>query len=127
MLDHLSIQCADFARSAAFYDAVLTPLGVTRVMDFTTPIGEVIGYGVGTKPSFWIGPQTTGSVNREVHIAFQAASRALVREFFESATAQGAEVLHQPRIWPEYHPTYYGAFVRDPDGNNVEAVCHVAE
>jgi catechol 2,3-dioxygenase-like lactoylglutathione lyase family enzyme len=126
VLDHLSIQCADFARSAAFYDAVLAPLGGTRIMDFPTPIGEVIGYGVG-RPTFWIGPQTTGTLNREVHIAFQAASRALVREFFENAKAQGAEVLHEPRVWPEYHATYYGAFVRDPDGNNVEAVCHLPE
>ena len=75
VLDHLSIQCADFARSAAFYDSVLEPLGCRRVMDFTTPVGEVIGYG-DSRPRFWIGPQTTGTVNREVHIAFQAESRA---------------------------------------------------
>ena len=127
VLDHLSIQCADFPRSAAFYDAVLGPLGGRRIMDFTTPLGQVIGYGVDQKPSFWIGPQTTGTVNREVHIAFVASSRALVREFFTAAVAQGMEVLHQPRVWPEYHPAYYGAFVRDPDGNNVEAVCHTPE
>ena len=62
--------------------------------------------------------------NREVHIAFQARSRALVRAFFDAAIAQAAEVLHEPRVLAEYHPAYYGAFVRDPDGNNVEAVCH---
>jgi catechol 2,3-dioxygenase-like lactoylglutathione lyase family enzyme len=89
--------------------------------------GEVIGYGVGQKPSFWLGPLTTGEPNREVHIAFQAPDRAAVRAFFDAAVASGAPVLHAPRLWPEYHPTYYGAFVRDPDGNNVEAVCHAPE
>jgi catechol 2,3-dioxygenase-like lactoylglutathione lyase family enzyme len=79
------------------------------------------------KPSFWIGPQTTGGENREVHIAFEASDRAAVRAFFEAAIGTGAAVLHQPRVWPEYHPDYYGAFVRDPDGNNVEAVCHLPE
>jgi catechol 2,3-dioxygenase-like lactoylglutathione lyase family enzyme len=123
MLDHLSIQCADPAASAAFYDAVLTPLGSARVMDF----GPVIGYGVGGKPTFWIGPLADVSPNREVHIAFQAAGRAAVRAFFDAAVSTGAEVLHEPRVWPEYHPNYYGAFVRDPDGNNVEAVCHLPE
>jgi catechol 2,3-dioxygenase-like lactoylglutathione lyase family enzyme len=127
VLDHFSIQCNDFDRSAAFYDAVLAPLGGHRLMDFPTSVGRAIGYGVGQKPSFWIGSQTTGTLNREVHIAFQAANRAAVLAFFEAAVATGAEVLHQPRLWPEYHPTYFGAFVRDPDGNNVEAVCHAPE
>ncbi len=123
MLDHVAIQCADPAASAAFYDAVLAPLGGQRVLDF----GEVIGYGVPPAPDFWIGPQTTGTGFRESHLAFSAASRAVVREFFAAAAAAGAEVLHEPRLWPEYHPDYYGAFVRDPDGNNVEAVCHAPE
>jgi catechol 2,3-dioxygenase-like lactoylglutathione lyase family enzyme len=123
MLDHLSIQCADVAASAAFYDLALGPLGSTRVMDF----GEVIGYGPEHKPEFWIGPRTTGDGFRESHIAFAAPSRAAVRAFFSAAVAAGAEVLHEPRAWPEYHPGYYGAFVRDPDGNNVEAVCHAPE
>ena len=127
MLDHLSIQCADVERSATFYDAVLAPLGGARIMDFTAGFGHAIGYGFGQKPSFWIGTQTTGTLNREVHIAFVAGNRALVRAFFAAAVAQGAEVLHEPRVWPEYHPAYYGAFVRDPDGNNVEAVCHTPE
>jgi predicted lactoylglutathione lyase len=78
-------------------------------------------------PVFWIGPQASGEGFRESHIAFTAASRAAVRAFFEAAVAAGAEVLHEPRVWPEYHPSYYGAFVRDPDGNNTEAVCHAAE
>jgi catechol 2,3-dioxygenase-like lactoylglutathione lyase family enzyme len=123
VLDHLSIQCADVAASAAFYDTVLAPLGGTRILDF----GPVIGYGVPPMPDFWLGPQNTGEGFRESHIAFSAADRATVRAFFDAAVAAGAEVLHEPRVWPEYHPNYYGGFVRDPDGNNVEAVCHSPE
>jgi len=123
MLDHLSIQCADVAASAAFYDSVLAEVGGGRMMDF----GEFIGYGAAGKPDFWIGRRQTGEGFREAHIAFAAANRAAVDAFFAAALAAGAEVLHQPRLWPEYHPDYYGAFVRDPDGNNVEAVCHAHE
>lgn len=121
MLDHVAIQCADVSASAAFYDAVLAPLGGRRLMDF----GEVVGFGTPPKPDFWLGPQASGEGFRESHIAFAALGRAAVDEFFRVAVAGGAEVLHAPREWPEYHPGYYGAFVRDPDGNNVEAVCHV--
>jgi catechol 2,3-dioxygenase-like lactoylglutathione lyase family enzyme len=123
MIDHLSIQCADVAASAAFYDAVLAPVGGSRVMD----LGDVIGFGVAPSPDFCIGPQATGEGFRESHIAFSAPSRTAVRAFFQAAVEAGAEVLHEPRVWPEYHPAYYGAFVRDPDGNNVEAVCQVPE
>jgi len=111
------------AASAAFYDAVLAPIGGRRLLDF----GDVIGYGVAPKPDFWIGPRSTGTGFRESHIAFEATDRATVREFFRIAVESGAEVLHEPKEWPEYHPGYYGAFVRDPDGNNVEAVCHTPE
>ena len=123
MLDHLSIQCTDVAASAAFYDNVLASVGGERVMDF----GEVIGYGVPPQPDFWLGPHTSGDGFRESHIAFTAPDRDAVKAFFESAVSAGAEVLHEPRVWPEYHANYYGAFVRDPDGNNVEAVCHRPE
>ncbi len=124
MLDHLSIQCADVAASAAFYDAVLAPLGGRRLLEF----GPVIGYGAPPVPEFWLGPSSPdGGGFREVHVAFAAPDRAAVRAFFRAAVALGAEVLHEPREWPEYHPGYYGAFVRDPDGNNVEAVCHTPE
>jgi catechol 2,3-dioxygenase-like lactoylglutathione lyase family enzyme len=75
----------------------------------------------------WLGPLSGGGPNREVHVAFQANDRTVVRAFFDAAVAAGAEVLHEPKLWPEYHPDYYGAFVRDPDGNNVEAVCHQPE
>ena len=123
MLDHLGIQCADLPASAAFYDAVLAPLGATRLMDF----GVAIGFGIPPKPDFWIGQFDSGDGFRESHIAFVASDRATVRAFFDAAVAAGAEVLHEPRLWPEYHAEYYGAFVRDPDGNNVEAVCHSPE
>lgn len=123
MLDHVSIQCADPAASAAFYDAVLATVGGGRVMDF----GEVIGFGIGGKPDFWIGPRSTGEGFRESHLAFAAPSRPAVRDFFAAAVGTGAAVLYEPRLWPEYHASYYGAFVRDPDGNNVEAVCHFPE
>lgn len=122
MLDHISIQCRDVSASATFYDVVLAALGGSRVLDY----GEVIGYGVAGQPDFWIGPQATGEGFRESHIAFSAPNRETVTAFFDAAVAAGAEVLHRPRVWPEYHPNYYGAFVRDPDGNNVEAVCHSA-
>lgn len=75
-----------------------------------------------------MGPLTDDATGwREDHIAFQAPDRAAVRAFFDAAVALGAEVLHEPREFPEYHPGYFGAFVRDPDGNNVEAVCHAPE
>ncbi len=123
MIDHISLQCADVTASAIFYDAVFEPLGVSRLVDF----GEVVGFGVPPRPQFWLGPRTTGEGFRETHIAFEAESREAVRRFREAAAKAGAEVLHEPRVFPEYHPAYFGAFVRDPDGNNVEAVCHRAD
>jgi catechol 2,3-dioxygenase-like lactoylglutathione lyase family enzyme len=123
MLDHVAIQCADVPASAAFYDTVLAPLGGERILDF----GEVIGFGVPPMPDFWLGPRNTGEGFRESHIAFAAPDRPAVHAFFDAAVSAGAEVLHEPRVWPEYHQSYYGAFVRDPDGNNVEAVCHTPE
>jgi catechol 2,3-dioxygenase-like lactoylglutathione lyase family enzyme len=119
MLDHLSIQVADPAASAAFYDTVLASLGGRRLLERE----GTIGYGV-DRPSFWIGVATTGEGFRESHIAFVAPDRAAVAAFWDAAIAHGAEGLHPPRVWPEYHEQYFGAFVRDPDGNNVEAVCH---
>ena len=123
MMDHVGIQCADLAASAAFYDRVLAPLGVRRLMDF----GVAIGYGAPPHPDFWIGRFDSGEGFRESHLAFAAPDRAAVAAFVALAAEQGAEVLHQPRLWPEYHEHYFGGFVRDPDGNNVEAVCHAPE
>lgn len=122
MLDHFSVMVCDLPASAAFYDAVLAPLGGRRLME----PGGPIGYGV-DRPDFWLVPGPADGKPLEAHIAFTAPDRAAVRAFRDAAVAAGAEVLHEPRVWPEYHPTYYGAFVRDPDGNNVEAVCHKPE
>jgi catechol 2,3-dioxygenase-like lactoylglutathione lyase family enzyme len=119
MLDHVSIQCADLAASARFYDAVLAPIGGRRLLDF----GTVIGYG-DEFPCFWLGEHLTGEGFRESHIAFTAPERDAVVAFRDAAVGAGAVVLHEPRVWPEYHPGYFGVFVRDPDGNNVEAVHH---
>ena len=123
MIDHVSVQVRDVVASAAFYATVLAALGGERVMDF----GDVVGFGVAGRPTFWLGPTTTAGAAREVHLAFAAPDRAAVHAFHEAAGAAGAEVLHEPREWPEYHAGYFGAFVRDLDGNNVEAVCHHAE
>ena len=126
VIDHLGINCADWARSKAFYDNVLGVLGYTRQMDFEV----AIGYGKDGKPDFWIADMSAGDAagpNRENHVAFQANDTDAVQAFYDAAIEQGAESLHAPRLWPEYHPGYFGAFVRDPDGNNVEAVFHGAQ
>jgi catechol 2,3-dioxygenase-like lactoylglutathione lyase family enzyme len=122
MLDHFGINCGDLDAAAAFYDDVLGTLGHRRLMDF----GVAIGYGT-DQPDFWLSTFEGVGPNREVHIAFTAPDAAAVRAFVEAARGRGAEVLHEPRLWPEYHEGYYGGFVRDPDGNNVEAVCHRGE
>ncbi|HEU4947486.1 MAG TPA: VOC family protein [Kribbella sp.] len=116
----MSLQCDDLAASRRFYERLLEPLGVAVAMDFE----EVVGFaGRDGQPQFWLGP-SRGGVQREVHVAFAAPDRAAVDKVYEVARELGAEVLHEPREWPEYHPGYYGVFVRDPDGNNVEAVTH---
>ena len=120
MIDHYGINVTDLAATARFYDAVLGVLGFTRQMDF----GEAIGYGTDGHPDFWISASAQGASNREAHIAFTAQNRAAVEAFFKTATQLGAPILHAPSEWPEYHDGYYAAFVRDPDGNNVEAVFH---
>jgi catechol 2,3-dioxygenase-like lactoylglutathione lyase family enzyme len=120
VLDHVSIQVADPTASKAFYETVLAAIGGKAIMSF----GPVTGFGQ-QFPDFWIGPVGDADApHRDIHLAFTAASRADVDAFVEAARGLGAEVLHEPRVWPEYHETYYGGFVRDPDGNNVEAVHH---
>jgi catechol 2,3-dioxygenase-like lactoylglutathione lyase family enzyme len=122
VIDHLGINCADLAAATAFYDQVLSVLGHRRLMDF----GVAVGYGT-DKPDFWVGTFDGVGPNREIHLAFVAPDAAHVRAFYDAALQAGAESLHEPRMWPEYHEHYYGAFVRDLDGNNVEAVCHTAD
>lgn len=125
MIDHFGINCADFEKSKDFYDRVLGVLGYSRQMDF----GVAIGYGRDGSPDFWIADAGAGDAmgpNRETHFAFKAVDPDGVQAFYDAAVDGGAESLHAPRLWPEYHPGYFGAFVRDPDGNNVEAVFHGA-
>ena len=104
MWDHVGFQCSDMTASAAFYDAVLGVLGEKRVMEFEVPGFRGVGYGTDEKPYFWISTFNSGEGFRESHIAFAAADRATVDAFFEAAVGLGAEVLHEPRFWPEYHP-----------------------
>lgn len=120
MLDHLSIQVDDLDRATAFYDVVLAPLGYRRTLERE----GVVAYGDGMKPEFFVGVASDAQPGRESHIAFTAPDRAAVDAFVAAAVGVGAEVLHEARVWPEYHAGYYGGFVRDPDGNNVEAVHH---
>jgi len=121
IVDHIGITCADLEAAKHFYDAVLATLGHRRVMDFDV----AVGYG-SQGPDFWIAKPEVDGPNRESHLAFTAVDVDAVHAFHAAATELGAETLHEPRHWPEYHPGYYAVFVRDPDGNNVEAVCHTA-
>jgi catechol 2,3-dioxygenase-like lactoylglutathione lyase family enzyme len=121
MIDHVTMQVSDMAASRRFYEAVLEPLGVT-----VEGGEEFAGFFGSSGGSFWLIPAER-SGDRELHLAFSAPDREHVRAFHRAAVEIGAETLHEPRIFPEYHENYYGAFVRDPDGHNVEAVCHAPE
>ena len=124
VLDHISLQARDVEASVAFYLSVFAALGFREAMRYSTPNGPVVGLaGPEGFPHFWLGP-ATGEAGRETHVAFTADDRRSVDRVHEAALEVGAEVLHAPRLWPEYHPTYYGVFLRDLDGNNVEAVSH---
>lgn len=124
MIDHLGLQTADSEAAAAFYVRVFAACGVHEMMRHDTPHGPVIGLaGPDGQPQLWVSPMED-SGHRPVHLALAAPTREAVDEVFAAARAAGAEILHEPRVWPEYHPGYYGAFFRDPDGNNVEAVHH---
>jgi catechol 2,3-dioxygenase-like lactoylglutathione lyase family enzyme len=116
MIDHIGISVTDLARSLAFYERALAPLGYTVLMK-----GEQFaGFGAGGT-SFWIG---VGERAARVHVAFRAKGRADVRAFYEAAIAAGGKDNGPPGVREMYHPDYYGAFVLDPDGHNIEAVCH---
>ena len=127
MLDHIGFPVSDFARSVAFYDAALAPLGARRLMEVTAEMtGDAAhaGYGV-QKPDFWIG--TGDALKGRLHVAFTAENRAAVDAFYAAAMAAGAADNGPPGLRPHYHPNYYGAFVLDPDGHHIEAVCHKPE
>jgi catechol 2,3-dioxygenase-like lactoylglutathione lyase family enzyme len=119
MIDHVTLQVGDVPTSRAFYEALLAPLGISANADD----GPAVGF-FGPEPgSFWLAPAQRDQ-DRELHIAFRAADRDAVRAFHQAALSVGAEILNAPRVFPEYHEHYFGAFVRDPDGHNIEAVCH---
>ncbi len=124
MLDHIGLTVSDFAVSRAFYDAALRPLGMSVIMEVTaeqTGGHPYVGYGK-QGPIFWLGAD--GPPTGPLHLAFAAASRAEVDAFHAAAIAAGGRDNGAPGLRPHYHPNYYGAFVYDPDGRNVEAVCH---
>jgi len=125
MLDHVGFAVSDLKKSKAFFAAALRPLGITLLMEVTaeqTGAGAHAGFGIAPKPFFWIGDH--GSRCTGVHFAFCAESRAQVVQFHEAAVKAGGRDNGKPGVRPHYHENYYGAFVLDPDGNNVEAVCH---
>jgi catechol 2,3-dioxygenase-like lactoylglutathione lyase family enzyme len=121
MLDHVTIGVSDIGRSKVFYDAALGVLGITR---FAAEGASFAGYGAGGKAFFWIGLKT--SPISGMHVAFVAADRATVDRFYAAALAHGGRDNGAPGLRPQYHPDYYGGFILDPDGHNIEAVCRSA-
>ena len=123
MLDHIGIGVTDYERAKSFYDRALAPLGITKIMEVTaaqTGHEDAAGYGA-DRPFFWFGFVVNAAPS---HIAFQAPTRAIVDAFYAAAIAAGGRDNGAPGLRPHYHPNYYGAFVLDPDGHNIEAVCH---
>ena len=129
MIDHISLRVRNVDASKAFYEAALAPLGYSTIMAFP----GAVGLGRDGKPDFWIGagdadywPAGSGVGRSPIHVAIAADNRAAVDAFYAAAIAAGAQDHGAPGMRPHYHPGYYGAFVIDPDGNNLEAVCHNA-
>ena len=126
MLDHVGFPITDYKRSKAFYETALAPLGYSLVMEVPQTGGGhfAAGFGADGKPDFWIGGE--GRLERPVHVAFVAKDRLTVDAFHRAALAAGGKDNGPPGLRPHYHAGYYGAFVLDPDGHNIEAVCHAA-
>lgn len=124
MIDHVGFSVSDFARSKAFYERALAPLGYSLVMEVTAEqTGQpAAGFGIEGKPDFWIGGE--GKLERPVHVAIVAKDRRTVDAFYRAAIAAEGTDNGPPGLRPHYHPNYYAAFVLDPDGHNIEAVCH---
>jgi catechol 2,3-dioxygenase-like lactoylglutathione lyase family enzyme len=125
MIDHTGVTVSDPVKARRFYEGALAPLGYTQLME--VPVEHtggrvVVGYGVAPKPDFWIASGTPEGPR--VHVAFRADKREQVDAFYEAALAAGGRDNGSPGPRPHYHPGYYGAFVLDPDGHNIEAVCH---
>jgi catechol 2,3-dioxygenase-like lactoylglutathione lyase family enzyme len=129
MIDHIGFPVSDYERSKRFYEQAFAPLGYTLIMEVTaeqTQSGSpAAGFGMNGKPDFWIGGE--GTVNRVLHIAIAAKDRATVNAFHSAAIAAGGKDNGAPGVRAIYHPSYYGAFVLDPDGHNIEAVCHAPQ
>jgi len=126
MLDHLSLVVADLPRSQRFYSAALAPLSIVQLVELSAEVtgsSAYAGFGAAgdMRSFFWIGTGTQPS--GAVHVAFTAQTRAQVNAFYQAALAAGGKDNGPPGIRAHYHPDYYGAFVRDPDGHNIEAVC----
>jgi catechol 2,3-dioxygenase-like lactoylglutathione lyase family enzyme len=125
MIDHIGFAVSDFAKAKAFYVDAFKPLGMELVMEVTaeqTGGDAHAGFGPSGHPCFWIG--TGKTVVSGLHVAFTAQSRAIVDAFYKAAIAAGGRDNGPPGLRPHYHENYYGAFVLDADGNNIEAVCH---
>lgn len=126
MIDHTGVVVSDYAKSKAFYIAALAPIGYALLMELPTSVTghtDVAGFGEAPKPDFWI---SRGDANKPpIHVAFRVATRAAVDAFYRAAIQAGAADNGAPGVRPHYHEHYYGAFVRDPDGHNIEAVCHL--
>jgi catechol 2,3-dioxygenase-like lactoylglutathione lyase family enzyme len=124
MLDHAGFPVSDYTRSKAFYLQALAPLGYALVMEVQQHENDApaAGFGANGKPDLWIGGE--GGLQRPIHIAIAAQDRAAVDAFYRAAIAAGGKDNGAPGLRPHYHPNYYAAFVLDPDGHNIEAVCH---
>ena len=127
ILDHITLMVSDYARSKAFYEKALAPLGITVIMEF----GQACGFGRDGKPEFWLGTGPTSFQRSEhlekitpSHVAFTAGDRGQVEAFYKAALAAGGKDFGAPGVRMHYHPNYYGAFVLDPDGHDIEAVFH---
>ena len=128
MLDHLGLRVSDIAKAKAFYETALAPLGIKMIFEVpkeATGGDPAYGFGEAQQPYFWIGKN--GPATAGVHVAFTADSRAQVDAFYKAAIAAGGTDNGAPGVRAIYHPDYYGAFVLDADGHNVEAVCHAPE
>ncbi len=120
MIDHVGVAVSDVAKSKSFYRAALAPLRYTVIME----LDDAAGFGIPPRPDFWIGKADLDGPS--THVAFHADSRAQVDAFYKAAMAAGGRDNGPPGLRPHYHANYYAAFVLDPDGHNIEAVCHAA-